>query len=106
MTGEPRAAGCPASGRFAAFSERLTLNFRTRSFLFFVSLFHCLQRFGHFPGWLGHFPGESDIFRVLSTFGQLTNNVRKGDTRTLLFESPDNPGYVRKREQGEATARS
>jgi hypothetical protein len=82
----------------------MKLNFRTPGFLFFVSLFLCLQRFGHFPGWLGHFPGEPDIFRVLSTFGQLTTNVRKGHTRTLLFESPDNPGYVRKREQGEATA--
>jgi hypothetical protein len=106
LTGEPRAAGCPAVGRFAQSPREFEVEFRACGFLIFVSLFHCLQRFGHFPGWLGHFPGEPDIFRVLSTFGQLTNNVRINHTRTLLFESPNSPDYVRKREQGEDTARS
>ena len=54
----------------------LAANFDARGFLTFVSLFLCLQRIGHFSGWLGHFSGESDIFRVLSTIGQLTNSVR------------------------------
>ena len=54
----------------------LATNFSARGFLVFVSLFLCLQRIGHFSGWLGHFSGESDIFRVLSTIGQLTNSVR------------------------------
>lgn len=54
----------------------LVANSSARGFLIFVSLFLCLQRIGHFSGWLGHFSGESDIFRALSTIGQLTNSVR------------------------------